>query len=80
MNKLILDPNNTLRHLQVQLTAELQQAAEPLIRKAIEDYEKEVRRRMSVAVIALIEHSFQVESYRDELVIKVLHRTVDGGR
>ena len=68
-----INVENMMRDLRAQMNKELQEAAEPVIRKAVEDAEKEMRRRLGTMFVALLDHSFSMERFGDELRILVKH-------
>lgn len=68
-----INTDNMLRDLMAQMNKEMQAAAEPVIRTAIEDAEKEMRKRLGAMFVALIDHSFSVERFGNDLRILVKH-------
>jgi formate dehydrogenase maturation protein FdhE len=61
-----------LRSLMANLNAEMQKAAEPVLRKAVEEAEREMRKRLGALVVGLLEHEFSVERFGHELRITVM--------
>lgn len=68
-----INSDNMLAALQKQMNAEMMAAAEPVIKKAVEDAEKEMRKQLGAMVIALIEQSFSIERHGNDLRILVTH-------
>lgn len=77
MSELLVNPENALKHLRASLNMEMQRAAEPIIRKALEDVEKAMRERMAALLIAHIERSFSVRRNGTDLEITV-HQAMGG--
>lgn len=72
--KLMLD-------LKDKLNIEMQAAAEPVIRKAVEEAEKEMRKRLAEMFIAIIDSNFSVERMGTDLRILVMRgRDINTGR
>lgn len=57
------------------LNEELKACAEPYLEKALEDIEKQLRQKIGSIVIGLLEHSFSVERYGDDIKILVRHES-----
>lgn len=59
--------------LKAQMNAEMMMAAEPVIRLAVEEAEKEMWRRLSAMFVAMIKGSFDVYQNKHDLHIKILN-------
>jgi hypothetical protein len=68
---ILVNPENTLKALQAQMSLEMQAAAEPIIQAAIKDAEKAIRERVGRACISLIEQSMDVRMNESHLVITI---------
>lgn len=68
---ILINPENTLKVLQAQMTIEMQAAAEPIILAAIKDAEKAIRERVGRACISLIEQSMDIRTMENNLVITI---------
>ena len=68
---LLLNPDNTLKALKSQLNAELTKAAEPVIQRALIEAEHEMRQRLAVHLVAMIDRSYSLERHGDRLTIVV---------
>lgn len=68
-----INSENMLAALQKQMNAEMVAAAEPVIKKAVEDAEKEMRKRLGAMFVALLDQGFSVEGFGTELRIIVKH-------
>lgn len=66
-----INGDTMLAELKERMNAEMLEAAEPVIRKAVEEAEKEMRKRLGGLFVAMIDASFSV--YRDG---RDLHITV----
>lgn len=55
-----INADNMMRDLMAQMNKEMQAAAEPVIRKAVEEAEREMRKRLSAMFVALIDSSGSV--------------------
>ena len=66
-----INTDNMMRDLMSQMNKEMQEAAEPVIRKAVEDAEKEMRKRLGAMFVALIDRNFSVERCGTDLRILV---------
>lgn len=66
-----IDTQSTLTGLQKAIEAELVKAAEPLIQKAVADFEKEARRQVGLRCIALLESSYDARQHGQTLVIRI---------
>jgi len=66
-----VDPDRMLKSLQEKMNSEMMAAAEPVIKKAVEEAEKEMRRRLGAMVVGLIEQSFSIERFGSDLRIHV---------
>lgn len=55
------------------MSAEMMEAAEPVIRKAVEEAEKAMRRRLGQMFVALLDEHFSMERHGTELRIVVKH-------
>lgn len=69
----MINQDAMLRGLMEKMNAEMMAAAEPVIKKAAEDAEKEMRKRLAVMFVALIEKSFSMERDQNELRILIKH-------
>jgi len=66
-----INPDSMLAGLKVQMNAEMMAAAEPVIQKAVQEAEKEMRKRLAAMFVSLIDHSFSLERRQDALLIRV---------
>ena len=57
--------------MKAQVQAEMEQAAEPIIQQALADIEKIMRARVRTWAVAHIEHTFEMQAYRDRLTITI---------
>lgn len=73
MSSTWINTDNMMRGLKERMNLEMQAAAEPVIRKAVEDAEKEMRKRLGAMVVALIDNNFSVERMGNDLRILVKH-------
>jgi hypothetical protein len=62
------------------LQTDLTRAAEPIIKKAVEEFEKELRAKMALRVMAIIDRSFEVSAGMDVLTIRVDYGSQGGRR
>lgn len=66
-----IDSGNMLLALKEQMNAEMMKAAEPVIRKAAEDAEKEMRKRLGAMFIAMIDKDFCMDRHDTDLRILI---------
>lgn len=71
MAKTWINEENMLAGLKEQMNAELMAAAEPVIRKAVEEAEKEMRRKLATMFVSLINQSFSIQRNATDLYIRV---------
>ena len=64
---------NMLASLMKQMNDEMMAAAEPVIKKAVEEAEKEMRRRLAAMFVAMIDQSFSMERGGQDLRILIKH-------
>ena len=76
--KILLNPEATLAGIKERINAELLDAAEPVVQRALADVEREMRKRLAVHLVALLDRSFEMHSASDRLTI-VMNRP-DGGK
>lgn len=69
---------NALKRLQLEMSAEMQRAAEPAIQAAVAEAEKLIRERVAAMCIALIAQDFSFERFGADLRIVV--RGFGGGK
>jgi formate dehydrogenase maturation protein FdhE len=69
----MINQDAMLRGLMEKMNAEMMAAAEPVIKKAAEDAEKEMRKRLGAMFVSLLEKSFSIERNQNELRILVKH-------
>lgn len=69
-----INPDAMLAGLKTNMNAEMMAAAEPVIRKAVEEAEREMRKRLAAMFVSLIDKSFSLERQQDTLLIRVEHR------
>lgn len=66
-----INSENMLRELKERMNEELMAAADPIIKKAVEDAEKEMRKRLASMFVALIDQNFSIERHGYDLRILV---------
>lgn len=71
MAKTWINEENMLVALKDQMNAEMMAAAEPVIRKAVEEAEKEMRRKLAAMFVSLINQSFSIQRNATDLYIRV---------
>ncbi len=62
-----------LARLKAELAEEMAKAAEPVILKAVEEAEKEIRKRLGLMFISLLDQSYSVERDGNYLRIIIQH-------
>lgn len=62
-----IDGPNFLSSLQAEMNKQMLAAAEPVIQKALKEVEQAMRQRLGAMVIGLIEESFSVDRYGQDL-------------
>jgi hypothetical protein len=68
-----VDGDKMLAVMKNQMNDEMMKAAEPVIKKAVEEAEKEMRRSLACMFIAIIDKGFSMDRYGDDLRILVKH-------
>lgn len=53
------------------LQADFKKAAEPIIKQALEDIEKEIRKKLASAVVGILDRGYSLDRQGHELVIRV---------
>ena len=71
MSTTIINADNALRVLKAQMNVEMQAAAEPVIKAAVAEAEKQIRARVAAMVVAQIDRSFSITRYGEDLTIHV---------
>lgn len=71
MSTSFINSENMLASLKYQMNEEMMKAAEPEIQIAVANAEKAIRRRLGAMFISLIEQSFSIERYGNDLRIIV---------
>ena len=71
INTSLINQDVFLAQLHKKLNAEMLAAAEPLIKKAIEDIEAEMRRQLAQMLISVVEQSFAIERFGTDIRIIV---------
>ena len=66
-----INADKFVENLAASMNAEMVAAAEPIIKRAVEEAEREMRRKIGQMCISLIEHSFAVERFGTDLRILV---------
>ena len=69
------DPGNALSQLQHHLNDAMLKAAEPIIQKALQDIEREMREKLAQKVIALLRNDWSVDRLGSDLRI-VVHQAL----
>jgi hypothetical protein len=71
--------NEAIDALRAYLQSDLTRAAEPIIKKAVDEFEKELRAKTALRVMTIIDKSFEISTGKDVLTIRVDYSN-DGGR
>lgn len=69
----IFNSSAFLQMVEEEVMIRVQAEAEPIIQKAVAEYEKIVRRQIAQAIMTSIESNFHLETKESEVVFKVLH-------
>lgn len=69
----LINSENMIEALKARMNAEMLAAAEPVIKRAVEEAEKEMRQRLGAMFVSLIDSSFSVERNASSLHIIVTH-------
>lgn len=72
-----INQDNMLRDLMSSMNEEMQAAAEPVIRKAVEEAEKKMRRSLATMFVAIIDRSFSIERMGNDIRILVKYEKGD---
>ncbi len=67
----LINKDEFARQLHTKLNAGMIEAAEPIIQKALKDTEIAMRKQLGAMLISYLDNNFVVESFSDELRIKV---------
>ena len=67
-----------LKMIEAEVMSRVQAEAEPIIQKAVAEYEKIVRRQIAQAVMTIIESNVRIDTRENELVFRVLHHDRKG--
>lgn len=70
----LINSDAAIELLRRKMNIEMMTAAEPVIKKALEDIEITMRRKLGAMIIATINSSFSVERYGNDLRILVKHQ------
>lgn len=79
MAQTLINVDSFLAELKQRMNEEMLRAAEPAIKKAVEEAEREIRVRLGAMVVSLLDRSFMVERRAEQLVIVVEHRNLRNG-
>jgi len=67
----IFDSVSFAKQIGTYLRTELMAVAEPVLQQALHDMEVEMRKRLAVAVLGMVDRSYDVRRMQDKLVITV---------
>jgi 2-keto-3-deoxy-6-phosphogluconate aldolase len=71
MSTSIINEPNFVAMLKERMNKEMQQAAEPVIQKALQEIEVAMRKQLAENLIALIDRQFSVNRMGDDIVIHI---------
>lgn len=72
----IINQDALAKHIMEQINKEMLTAAEPAIKAAMENVEKEMRKKMAESLISFVESSFSMERFGPDLRIIVKRSSV----